>query len=40
MARRQNIRKGFGFDNINLMSDPGYSGATGERPHKARERRF
>jgi len=39
MTRRQNIRKGFGFDNINLMSDRGFRGA-GERLPKAREGRF
>jgi hypothetical protein len=38
MARPRNIRKGFGFDNINLMSDRDFRHA-GERLRKARERR-
>jgi hypothetical protein len=39
MTRRQNIRKGFGFDNVKLMTGRGFR-PTGERLGDARERRF
>jgi hypothetical protein len=39
MTRRQNIRKGFGFDNVKLMTGRGFPRA-GERLGSARERRF